>query len=146
MLISTDDAEVNKDLLEGKRFLAENGKREGVITTASGLQYEVIREGTGERPEANSVVEVHYEGKLLNGTIFDSSYERGEPISFTLRRVVRGWTEGLQLMPVGSTYKFYIPSNLGYGGKAMGNIPPNSALTFKVELQPLVRPGLLDTY
>lgn len=134
MLISTDSTEVNKDLLEGKKFLAKNGIREGVITTASGLQYEVIREGTGEKPSVSSIVEVNYEGKLLNGSIFDSSYDRGAPITFGLRRVVRGWTEALQLMPVGSEYILYLPPELGYGSRQSGPIPMYSTLIFKVEL------------
>ena len=119
----------------GAEFLAENAKREGVKTTASGLQYEVIEQGDGEKPTAESTVKVHYEGKLVDGTIFDSSYQRGEPIEFPLNGVIRGWTEGLQLMPAGSTYMLYIPYDLGYGERGAGaSIPPYATLIFKVEL------------
>ncbi|MBK8020620.1 MAG: FKBP-type peptidyl-prolyl cis-trans isomerase [Chloroflexi bacterium] len=118
------------------QFLAENAKKEGVVTTASGLQYKVLTQGEGKRPaSANAEVEVHYEGRLINGTVFDSSYQRGEPITFFLNQVISGWTEGVQLMPVGSTYELYIPSDLGYGPRgAAGVIPPNATLIFKVEL------------
>lgn len=119
---------------EGANFLKENAAREGVSTTASGLQYEVLVKGDGPMPADTSEVEVHYEGSLMDGTVFDSSYERGEPISFPLNRVIAGWTEGVQLMPVGSTYMFYIPSELGYGSQGTGPIPPNSVLIFKIEL------------
>ena len=119
---------------EGANFLKENAAREGVTTTASGLQYEVLVKGDGPMPADTSEVEVHYEGSLMDGSIFDSSYERGEPISFPLNRVIAGWTEGVQLMPVGSTYMLYIPSELGYGSQGTGPIPPNSVLIFKIEL------------
>ncbi len=119
---------------EGANFLKENAAREGVTTTASGLQYEVLVKGDGPMPADTSEVEVHYEGSLMDGTVFDSSYERGEPISFPLNRVIAGWTEGVQLMPVGSTYMLYIPSELGYGSQGTGPIPPNSVLIFKIEL------------
>ena len=121
-------------LEEGVAFLEENGKKENVITTESGLQYEVVTLGDGTMPDESSTVSVHYEGTLLDGTIFDSSYESGEPVSFPLNGVIPGWTEGLQLMPAGSTYMFYIPSNLAYGAREMGPIPANSTLIFKVEL------------
>ena len=119
---------------EGTKFLEENGKREGVITTESGLQYEILTEGDGPMPTDTSNVTVNYKGTLIDNTVFDSSYERDEPVSFRLDRVIPGWTEGLQLMPVGSKYKFYIPSNLGYGPRGAGRIPPNSVLIFEVEL------------
>ncbi len=119
----------------GKKFLEENAKKEGIQTTASGLQYEVLREGTGKKPGAVSTVEVHYEGRLIDGKIFDSSYQRKETISFPLNRVIPGWTEGLQLMSTGAKYRLYIPSELGYGARgAGGDIPPNAALIFDVEL------------
>jgi len=128
------EQEAIDNLEKGAAFLEENGKREGVITTESGLQYEVLNMGEGEKPTENSTVEVHYEGKLIDGTIFDSSYDRGETVSFPLSGVISGWTEGLQLMPVGSTYMLYVPSHLGYGPTASGPIPGNSVLVFKVEL------------
>jgi FKBP-type peptidyl-prolyl cis-trans isomerase len=119
-----------------KNFLDENARKEGIITTASGLQYRVITQGTGARPAGpNSEVEVHYEGRLVDGTVFDSSYKRGESITFFLNQVIPGWTEGVQLMPTGSTYELYIPPDLGYGTRGVsGVIPPNAALIFKVEL------------
>jgi FKBP-type peptidyl-prolyl cis-trans isomerase len=120
---------------EGEKFLAENALREGVITTPSGLQYEVLKQGKGKKtPTATDVVKVHYHGTLTNGTVFDSSVDRNEPISFALTQVIPGWTEGLQLMTVGSKYKFYIPQNLGYGSQQAGSIPPYSTLIFEVEL------------
>ncbi|MCZ2459035.1 MAG: FKBP-type peptidyl-prolyl cis-trans isomerase [Chitinophagales bacterium] len=118
----------------GKSFLEKNKLRPEVKTTASGLQYEVITEGTGEKPTINDTVVCNYWGKLLDGTEFDNSYNRGQPISFPLRNVIRGWTEGLQLMPVGSKYKFYIPYNLAYGEFENGPIPGGSTLIFEVEL------------
>lgn len=106
-----------------------------MITTASGLQYEVLTEGTGPKPRATDTVTVHYKGTLTNGKVFDSSYDRGEPISFPLDRVIKGWTEGLQLMSVGSKYRLTIPSQLGYGAAGAGGvIPPNATLVFEVEL------------
>lgn len=120
---------------EGQAFLAENASREGVTVTASGLQYEVLRDGDGPRPSADSTVKVHYRGTLLDGTQFDSSYDRGEPISFSLKGVIAGWTEGVQLMPVGSKYRLFIPDNLAYGERGAGNmIGPNATLIFDVEL------------
>jgi FKBP-type peptidyl-prolyl cis-trans isomerase FklB len=119
---------------EGEKFLAENALREGVITTASGLQYEVIKMGKGKKPVATDNVKVHYHGTLTNGTVFDSSVDRNEPITFGLTQVIAGWTEGLQLMPVGSKFKFYIPQDLGYGAQNAGTIPPYSTLIFEVEL------------
>lgn len=125
-------AEGNKT--KGQEFLAQNAKKEGVKTTASGLQYKVIKEGTGKSPKATDVVEVNYEGKLLDGTVFDSSYERGEPIEFPLNQVIAGWTEGLQLMKEGGKYEFFIPSDLAYGEAGNSGIEPNSTLIFTVEL------------
>lgn len=126
------------NLEKGAAFLEENGKRDGVFTTESGLQYEVITKGDGPMPTETSSVSVHYEGTLIDGEVFDSSYESGEPVSFPLNGVIPAWTEGLQLMPVGSTYKLYVPSNLGYGPRETGPIPGNSVLIFKVELLEIV--------
>ena len=119
---------------DGEKFLAENALKEGVTTTESGLQYEVIKMGRGKKPAATDKVKVHYHGTLIDGTVFDSSVERGEPTSFGLNQVIKGWTEGLQLMPVGSKFRFYIPQELGYGAQAAGSIPPYSTLIFEVEL------------
>ncbi|MDV6327624.1 FKBP-type peptidyl-prolyl cis-trans isomerase [Idiomarina sp. PL1-037] len=121
---------------EGKAYLAENAKKEGVQSTDSGLQYEVLEEGDGVSPSETDMVEVHYEGTLVDGEVFDSSYERGEPTSFPLNRVIPGWTEGLQLMKEGAKYRFVIPSELAYGDRELGDgqIPPNSTLIFTVEL------------
>ncbi len=119
----------------GEAFLAENKSKEGITVTASGLQYEILQNAEGDKPKATDTVEVHYKGTLLDGTEFDSSYKRGKPIKFPLNGVIKGWTEGVQLMAVGSKYKFYIPSELAYGVRGAGaNIPPNSALIFEVEL------------
>ena len=127
------DAEVNVKL--GHEFLVSNKSEAGVIETTSGLQYKVLTPGTGtEHPSASSKVKVHYHGTLLDGTVFDSSVDRGEPISFGLNRVIKGWTEGLQLMVVGEKTRFYIPSNLGYGNKPAGKIEPGALLIFDVEL------------
>jgi FKBP-type peptidyl-prolyl cis-trans isomerase len=115
-------------------FLAENSKKPGINTTGSGLQYEVITEGYGRRPEAFDTVKVHYQGSLTDGTVFDSSYADGEPMKISLMGVIPGWTEGLQLMGVGSKYRLYIPSDIGYGSQQMGQIPPYSTLIFEVEL------------
>ena len=120
---------------DGEKFLAENAKREGVKVTASGLQYEVLEPSLGQKPKATDTVRVHYEGTLIDGTVFDSSYRRGESISFPLNGVIKGWTEGLQLMSVGSKYKFFIPYQLAYGERGAGqSIPPYAALIFTVEL------------
>ncbi|MDR2485946.1 MAG: FKBP-type peptidyl-prolyl cis-trans isomerase [Treponema sp.] len=125
---------------EQTAYLAENGKKAGVQTTASGLQYEVITEGSGEKPQASDTVRVHYKGTLIDGTAFDSSYDRGEPAQFPLQGVIRGWTEGIQLMSEGSVYRFYIPSELGYGDQGAGAvIPPYATLIFEVELLSIVK-------
>ena len=125
-------AENNKKA--GAEFLAENAKKEGVKVTASGLQYRVITEGSGNKPAATSKVKVHYTGKLTDGTVFDSSVQRGEPIDFALNQVIAGWTEGVQLMTPGSKYEFFIPSDLAYGDRGAGNaIPPGATLIFEVE-------------
>ena len=123
-------------LEEEKAFMEKNGKAEGIITTASGLQYQILTPGKGgERPGPKDVVRVHYEGKLLSGKVFDSSIARGEPIEFPVDQVIPGWTEALQLMKVGAKYRLFIPSRLGYGAHGAGNaIPPHSSLIFEVEL------------
>jgi len=126
---------VKKVTEEGKKFLEENKNKPNVKTTESGLQYEVITLGNGVKPKATDQVTVHYKGTLLNGKQFDSSYDRGEPVTFPLNQVIPGWTEGVQLMPIGSKYKFYIPYNLAYGERGAGqDIPPYSTLIFDVEL------------
>lgn len=119
---------------EGATFLAANAKKPGVKTTASGLQYEVIKEGSGPRPSASSTVKVHYEGTLVDGTVFDSSRQRGEPVELPLNGVIPGWTEGLQLMSKGARYRLTVPAKLGYGDQGAGPIPPGSVLVFDVEL------------
>ena len=123
-------------LEEEKAFMEKNGKAEGIITTASGLQYQILTPGKGgERPGPKDVVRVHYEGKLLSGKVFDSSIARGEPIEFPVDQVIPGWTEALQLMEIGSKFRLFIPSELGYGPHGAGNvIPPNATLIFEVEL------------
>lgn len=128
------DIKYGKQKQDAEQFLAENQSREGVITTESGLQYEVITLGTGIKPTIHDEVKVHYHGTMIDGTVFDSSVERGEPITFALTQVIPGWTEGLQLMPVGSKFIFYIPYNLGYGEQQVGPIAPYSTLIFEVEL------------
>ena len=123
----------SQQMEQGQQFLDENGKREGVTTLPSGLQYEVLQEGTGPKPEGSSRVTVHYEGRLIDGKVFDSSYKRGQPATFGVRQVISGWTEALQLMPTGSKWRLFIPSELGYGARgAGGSIPPNAALIFDV--------------
>jgi FKBP-type peptidyl-prolyl cis-trans isomerase FkpA len=122
-------------LEKGKAFLEENAKKEGVKSTSSGLQYKVLTPGEGRSPKATDTVLVHYHGTLINGTEFDSSYKRNEPIEFPLNRVISGWTEGVQLMQEGAKYEFYIPSNLAYGSRgAGGDIGPDETLIFEVEL------------
>ena len=119
----------------GEKFLEKNGKKEGVVTLPSGLQYQVLREGNGKKPKATDKVECHYEGTLIDGTKFDSSYDRGQTATFGLNQVIAGWTEGLQLMQEGAKYRFFIPYNLAYGENGAGqSIPPYAALIFDVEL------------
>ena len=119
----------------GQEFLDMNKTKDGITTTASGLQYQVLQQGTGaEKPKPNSRVKVHYHGTLVDGSVFDSSVDRGQPIDFGLQQVISGWTEGLQLMVVGEKTRFYIPPHLGYGNRAAGAIPPGSVLIFDVEL------------
>ena len=134
VLIDYQKAQEDKMKNDGIKFLADNTKKKDVKTTASGLQYKVVTPGTGKSPKATDVVEVNYEGKLIDGTVFDSSYERGEPIEFPLNQVIPGWTEGLQLMKEGGKYEFYIPSELAYGELGNQGIAPNSTLIFTVEL------------
>ena len=133
----TKMAELNKK--SGESFLRENGKRVEVKTTPSGLQYEVIAEGKGERPTATDQVEVHYTGKLLDGTVFDSSVERGEPITFPVSGVIPGWVEALQMMNEGSKWRLFIPSNLAYGAQGAGPIGPHQTLIFDVELLKVIK-------
>jgi FKBP-type peptidyl-prolyl cis-trans isomerase len=128
------EAMAEANLKSGEAFLAENAKKDGVTVTASGLQYRVITEGAGDAPKATDTVKVHYEGRLISGDIFDSSIARGEPVSFPLNGVISGWSEGVQLMKVGSKFEFTIPSALAYGPSGTGPIPPNSVLVFDVEL------------
>jgi len=124
-----------KTLSEGKAFLAENGKKEGIKTLPSGLQYKVLAEGSGKTPKSTDTVTVHYRGTLINGTEFDSSYKKGTPQTFPVNGVIRGWTEALQLMKEGSKWQLFVPSNLAYGERGMGtHIPPNSTLIFEMEL------------
>lgn len=134
-------AAAEKNKAEGDKFLAANKSKPGVKTTASGLQYQVITEGKGPKPAATDQVKVHYLGTLIDGTKFDSSYDRGEPAQFALNGVIPGWGEALQLMPVGSKYKLFIPSNLAYGERGTpGPIGPNATLIFEVELVEIVKP------
>lgn len=119
---------------EGKAFLSENGMREGVTTLASGLQYEVLTAGDGAQPSLEDQVRTHYHGTLTDGTVFDSSYQRGQPAEFPVGGVIAGWTEALQLMSVGSKWRLYVPSELAYGAQGVGSIPPHSVLVFDVEL------------
>lgn len=122
------------NLSESDNFFKDNATKEGVMSTPSGLQYRVITAGSGPKPTAESEVIVHYRGSLLDGTVFDSSYERGEPATFQVGQVIQGWIEGLQLMSAGAKYEFYIPSNLAYGEQGNQVIPPNATLIFEVEL------------
>lgn len=128
-----------QNIKEGKNFLVENAKRAEVKTTASGLQYEIIKEGKGQTPAASDRVKVHYHGTLINGNVFDSSVNRGEPATFGVTQVIQGWVEALQLMPVGSKWKLYIPSELAYGAQGAGqSIAPHTTLIFDVELLDIV--------
>lgn len=129
-------AAAEENLAKGRKFLAANAKKKGVKVTDSGLQYKIIKQGKGAKPAATSSVKVHYEGKLIDDTVFDSSYQRGEPVTFKVNQVIAGWQEALQLMPTGSEWEVYIPADLAYGpAGAGGAIGPNEALVFKVELQ-----------
>lgn len=131
-------AKAEQNLKAGADFLAANKDKPGVKTTESGLQYQVLRQGSGEKPKATDRVRVHYRGTLLDGTVFDSSYERGQPAEFGLNQVIPGWSEGVALMPVGSKYQFWIPASLAYGESGGGPIGPNAMLTFEVELLDIV--------
>lgn len=128
------EAKYAENKAEGEKFLTENAKKDSVQTTESGLQYKVIKVGTGAVPTENDKVKVHYEGRLIDGTVFDSSLERGQPASFPVTGVIKGWTEALEMMPVGSEWEIYVPQELGYGGREGGPIPPYSTLIFKVQL------------
>jgi FKBP-type peptidyl-prolyl cis-trans isomerase len=137
---TANEKEAQSNLEEGNAFLEQNKSREGIRVTESGLQYEVLAEGPGEKPTAGDQVRVHYHGTLTDGTVFDSSVDRGEPAVFGVGQVIPGWTEALQLMPVGSKWKIYLPSNLAYGERGAGaDIGPNSALVFEVELLEIVK-------
>lgn len=139
-LMQAKDAEKAKMAAEvGEKFLVENAKRSDVIVLNSGLQYEIIEEGKGQHPAADSTVQVHYHGTLVDGTVFDSSVERGQPAEFPVNRVIAGWTEALQLMPAGSKWRLYIPHDLAYGAQGSGRIAPYSALIFDVELLAITR-------
>ncbi|MEZ5544039.1 MAG: FKBP-type peptidyl-prolyl cis-trans isomerase [Lysobacteraceae bacterium] len=140
--VAEQAAAAKKNKEEGEAFLAKNRSAAGVKTTASGLQYKVVTEGKGTKPIATDTVKVHYTGTLLDGTKFDSSVDRGQPATFALNQVIPGWTEGLQLMPAGSKYTFWIPSDLAYGDRGTpGPIGPNSTLKFEVELMEIVKPA-----
>ncbi len=133
--IAEQEAAASENQAQADAFLAENAQADGVMTTASGLQYKVLEAGEGEMPSSDSLVQVHYEGRLLDGTVFDSSYERGVPVEFGVTQVIPGWTEALQLMPEGSKWQLFIPPQLGYGPSGAGGlIGPNSLLIFDVEL------------
>ena len=135
ILFKRKKEQAEKNLREGQDFLVENGTKEGVTTLPSGLQYEILVEGDGAKPKAKDTVKCHYHGTTIKGEVFDSSVKRGKPASFPLNRVIKGWTEGVQLMSVGSKYKFTIPSHLAYGEEQISKeIGPNSTLVFEVEL------------
>jgi len=139
-VMDAQEKKAEGNLAEGRAFLAENGKKPGIVTTATGLQYEVLQMGNGPKPTADQTVKVNYRGTLINGKEFDSSYKRGEPAEFPVNAVIPGWTEALQLMPVGSRWKLFIPSDLAYGQHGAGaDIPGNSTLIFEVELMDIVK-------
>lgn len=139
-VMDAQEKKAEGNLAEGRAFLAENGKKPGIVTTATGLQYEVLQMGNGPKPTADQTVKVNYRGTLINGQEFDSSYKRGEPAEFPVNAVIPGWTEALQLMPVGSRWKLFIPSDLAYGQRGAGaDIPGNSTLIFEVELMDIVK-------
>lgn len=133
------EAKYGKNRTDGEAFLKANAKKDSVKTTPSGLQYKVLTMGTGETPTATDKVKVNYEGKLIDGTVFDSSYQRNQPATFGCNQVIKGWTEALTMMPVGSTWELYIPQELGYGSREAGKIPPFSTLIFKVELLEIIK-------
>ena len=134
-LFEMKNQKAEANLKAGEQFLEENGKKPGVVVLASGLQYEIITEGTGSKPSAKNKVTCHYHGTLIDGTVFDSSVQRGQPATFPLNMVIKGWTEGLQLMTQGSKWRFFIPPQLGYGDRQVSaQIGPNSTLIFEVEL------------
>lgn len=139
-IMESRNAQATANLNKGLAFLAENGKKEGVTTTSSGLQYKIIKKGIGAIPADSNTVKTHYTGKLINGQIFDSSVKRGQPATFPVNGVIKGWVEALQLMPVGSKWELYIPAHLAYGanGTPDGSIPPNSTLIFEIELLDIV--------
>jgi len=132
--MAANTAAAGKNIASAAAFLVQNKTRPGVTTTASGLQYEIVSRGKGPKPKASDTVEVHYHGTLVDGTVFDSSIERGQPETFPVGGVIKGWTEALQLMSVGDKWKLYIPPDLGYGPRPNGKIPPNSVLIFDVQL------------
>lgn len=130
---------------KGAQFLAQNKSAQGITVTNSGLQYRVLKEATGKKPSAKDTVKVNYEGAFLDGSVFDSSVNRGEPVTFALDQVIAGWTEGLQLMPTGAVYEFFIPSELAYGSEGAGPIPPNAVLNFRIELLSIEKPASATT-
>lgn len=132
--LKKDQNKATENKASGIAFLAQNKTRSGVIETASGLQYEIIKQGDGETPDENDMVEVNYTGTLIDGTVFDATSRRGQPVEFAVNGVIPGWTEGLQLMKEGAVFKFFIPANLAYGDEKVGTIPPGSTLIFEVEL------------
>ena len=134
-LFEVKNKKAEDNLKAGQKFLEENGEKPGVVVLASGLQYEIITDGTGQKPSAKDKVTCHYHGTLVDGTVFDSSVQRGQPATFPLNMVIKGWTEGLQLMAEGSKWRFFIPPHLGYGDRQVSaQIGPNSTLIFEVEL------------